>query len=785
MASLGILSVDLALQSANFMNGMRAAAAQTQQSSAAMTSALGMAKGAFGGLAGILSVDFMARQTMAAFDFADAIVDLSDRTGASTKTLQEWRYAAQMSGSSVESADAAMDKFAKNLGSAQAGNKAMAATFKELGVAIDQNVDPALRQFMDGVAKLPTAAMRNAKATQVMGKSAADLTVLLSGGSKGFDTLAQAADAYGIVLEDSLLRNAGQVNDKLDTMKMILNAQMANMIIQNADALVSFANAAIQAGAAAANFFEQMRANRDMSVANGINFGSDIPTVIGARLRGETGEQLSNRKRAEMKTYGAGRQKLLTDIAGRYNDKLRNGADPKSAEMQALRAEGAQIREADARSRQSLVPPPQARITLPTRSEGGSKPKSSTPKAVHEKSAEELDLQWRREWLGLQNDFLDADSDLSTDPVRKAQNKSDALRNDYTYRVSEIANDTGTDQEVREGKKRYTQVQSDQLKEAENALFDARFDAIQRDKNEEIAKASLAVTEGAYRNDLDILQSQASLAKSSKDRRDAALRIVDKEYALEKIQLEAITHSETASKAEKDIAEARLKILDTLRGNAVQAAKDQTAGPLEQYLKNIPNTAGEVNDQLEQIQVEGLDHLQDGLMGVIRGTESVGSAFKNMVGGILDGLMQIALQQAIIKPLGSLLFGGDSGSGGLLGGLLKSIIPAVASKGGIPLNLGARANGGMTRPGNYLTGERGPEIVSIGANANVISNAGIRGVAGAANDNGGLHIHIGNITSNDPDMVRQMVTEGVMKATPMIAEHSSNVTIAKLQRRTM
>ena len=90
---------------------------------------------------------------------------------------------------------------------------------------------------------------------------------------------------------------------------------------------------------------------------------------------------------------------------------------------------------------------------------------------------------------------------------------------------------------------------------------------------------------------------------------------------------------------------------------------------------------------MQNVEVEGLKHLEDGLMGVLDGTKSVKDAFKDMASTIVQGLVRIALQQAIIKPLGNLLFGsGEQGAGGgLLGSILGSVLHATVK--------GARANG--------------------------------------------------------------------------------------------
>ncbi|RYE52592.1 MAG: hypothetical protein EOP20_14700, partial [Hyphomicrobiales bacterium] len=198
-------------------------------------------KSALVGLGGALALKELAGATQRAFDYADAIQDLSDRTGASTKMIQEFRFAAQLSGSSVEVADAALEKFARTLGLAQSGGDAQVKLFKELGVT-SGNFDVALRQTMDGLAKLPSTQQRAALGFQAFGKSSATLTGLMGQGSSGFDELAAKAQELGIVLKDDVIRNAGGANDKLDTLKMILNAQFANAVIQNANSLVSLAD---------------------------------------------------------------------------------------------------------------------------------------------------------------------------------------------------------------------------------------------------------------------------------------------------------------------------------------------------------------------------------------------------------------------------------------------------------------------------------------------------------------------------------------------------------------
>jgi hypothetical protein len=101
------------------------------------------------------------------------------------------------------------------------------------------------------VAKLPSIQQQNAATLEAMGKSAGSLTALLGQGSKGFNSLADEAQRYGIVLDEQLLRAAGPANDQLDRMKMILDAQFAQAVAKNVGGLLALAAAFGKVGSAA------------------------------------------------------------------------------------------------------------------------------------------------------------------------------------------------------------------------------------------------------------------------------------------------------------------------------------------------------------------------------------------------------------------------------------------------------------------------------------------------------------------------------------------------------
>jgi len=94
---------------------------------------------------------------------------------------------------------------------------------------------------------------------------------------------------------------------------------------------------------------------------------------------------------------------------------------------------------------------------------------------------------------------------------------------------------------------------------------------------------------------------------------------------------------------------------------------------------------------------------------------------------------------------------------------------------------GARANGGMTAPGTYLVGERGPELATFSQPANVTST---RALKGFANDNqsGAIHVTFGTITSNDPAAVKAMALQAMAEAAPIFRKQAVDATLAKLKR---
>lgn len=775
---IGSLYVNMALESANFVSGLKAATAQTERAGAAINNAFSIAKGAVVGFLGALGVDALIGVTQRAFDFSDAIVDLSDKTGASTKFIQEFGYAAQMSGSSVESASAGLEKFTKKLGEAEAGNKTARDELLAYGVT-SFDVDTAVRQAADGISQLDSRQKQNAATMDLFGKKAGDLTVLMSGGSAAISDLAMRAQELGIVLADDVLRNAGQVNDQLDTMKMILDAKMANMIVQNADSIALLADKFITLATNISQAAEAWNIYNNMSGFRSGDIGAARSLARTKSGRAAMLNDLDDRLVQNSRDRASGRGQRQTALGGLIS--WTDGSSPEEdarldAEFRTLnRQRNAIMRLDQAAARNRTGGRPRGdrdlrNVRVPSNPSAKSKP---TPTPVHLLSDNELNTKWADALEAAQNQELSARQAITQSVAERAKLERDILYNESNARTRAIKLDTGSDQEVREGKRRYTKAQADQLLALEDQSYTQQLQLTYLREDEELARQKLSVAQSGLQNDMDLLNGQDELARTANERREIALRLVDLQYRQEKLALDAIVASQTATDAEKQIAQARLNILGQLKGQAEQKAVDSTKSPIDAYLDAIPRTADEMNEAMENVAVDGLDNLKSGLHDCIKGAGDLGDAFSSMADRIIDGLLEIALQQAIIKPLGAALFGGSDGGSGILGSIIQGARAGVT---------GGKANGGLGNRGRWLVGEHGPEVVEMGGPFKMIPNDKLDGARGSG---GGINVTFGAITSNDPEMVKAVAVQAISELKPLLMKQSSDYTISQLRRPRM
>lgn len=259
------------------------------------------------------------------------------------------------------------------------------------------------------------------------------------------------------------------------------------------------------------------------------------------------------------------------------------------------------------------------------------------------------------------NDIAAARADLTNSAVERAAIERSRIEGERENRNGEIENQAkqgglGTGDEANKRKLELQRLNNDRAA-LETQVVDAR-------EQQRVADEALALAQAGRGNQAELLQAQANLATTASERRQLELAILDITYDEEQARLEGLIASRDASESEKKIAAARLAMLGQLKDGDRQNIERQNAGPLDQYRERLRSATGSMNESLQGVAVDGLTDLEDGLTGLVTGTESVSSAFKKMAKSILADLARIAIQRAIVSAIGGSGFFGLKLAGG-------------------------------------------------------------------------------------------------------------------------
>lgn len=276
------------------------------------------------------------------------------------------------------------------------------------------------------------------------------------------------------------------------------------------------------------------------------------------------------------------------------------------------------------------------------------------------------------------NDIAAAKADLTNSAVERANIEKARIESERQNRANEIA------AQAKQGglgvgaladtRKLELQNLNDKRADLETQVVDAR-------ERQRVADEGLAIASADRGNQVELLQKQADLLTSASARRDLEQRILAIQYDEERAKLDAVIASRDSTAAERKIAERKLDLLGELQAADEQGVNQKNAGQVEQYRERLRGATGDMRESLDGIVANGLGNVEDGLVGIVNGTESVGSAFKRMAASIISDLARIAIQKAILSTIGSSFLGfADGGSlgsipgradGGSLGGMIS------------------------------------------------------------------------------------------------------------------
>lgn len=238
-------------------------------------------------------------------EFADAIGKTADKVGVGVEALQELRYAAQQNGVEQRALDIGLQRFSRRLGEAAQGQGELRATLEQYGIAVRdvngriRSTEDVLKDYADAVQGAESKQEQLRLAFKGFDSEGAALVNLLRQGSGAFDEYGAAARRLGIVMDESLIRNAAVANDRLSDLQKVLAIKFATAVTQNADsiitltnALIDFANFLTEKGAIVASGYRAIFGiANDQDIANELRIQGN--TLFRARM--EAQDQLNKR----------------------------------------------------------------------------------------------------------------------------------------------------------------------------------------------------------------------------------------------------------------------------------------------------------------------------------------------------------------------------------------------------------------------------------------------------------------------------------------------------------
>jgi hypothetical protein len=211
----------------------------------------GLATSVTGLFAGALAVGAVARFTRETISALPAITDLSDQTKVSADAIQSLGFAASQSGSDATTLAGGLIKLTRNIGDAAKGTGTVADTFASLGIHVRdaggsvRDTDAVLLDLADALAKIPDTARRADKATELLGRSGAQLVPFLSQRSAAIAGMQAEARALGLVLDEQTIRAFDDVDDRLNKAEATFGGAARAIVVALLPALERMADVAV------------------------------------------------------------------------------------------------------------------------------------------------------------------------------------------------------------------------------------------------------------------------------------------------------------------------------------------------------------------------------------------------------------------------------------------------------------------------------------------------------------------------------------------------------------
>lgn len=259
-----------ARQSANRMRDYYGSSADGIIASMNKVRAAGVA--AIGAIAG----NQIVRSIRATISELSNLAKMADRVGFSTREFQGLEFGFGQAGVKVNDLTRAMETFTQRVGEAQQGAGSLLQTLQSFNVSLTDDGGrlrsqyDLLRDMADVLRRLPNQAQRLAIAQAAFGTAGRDMVNALAGGAAGIDQMVEAAQNAGLIMDDSLLRRAEEIDDKFDLVARQITTKFKAMVISSVDGFATL-------GEKAEEFGETLREAFNVEGIAAIEFPNAVP----------------------------------------------------------------------------------------------------------------------------------------------------------------------------------------------------------------------------------------------------------------------------------------------------------------------------------------------------------------------------------------------------------------------------------------------------------------------------------------------------------------------------
>ena len=192
----------------------------------------GIAAGATVVAGGVLKVAMNSAQA------ADEIDKMSQKIGISKEGYQEWSYVLGQNGMDISSLQMGMKTLVTQMDGAISGTASSVEMFDKLGLSVTDSTgalkdqETMMKEVMIALADMPNGTEKARLATELFGRSGAELMPMLNQGSEAMLELTQRSHDLGLIMSDEAV-NAGVVlGDTMDDVKQSLGMVVTELGVQ-------------------------------------------------------------------------------------------------------------------------------------------------------------------------------------------------------------------------------------------------------------------------------------------------------------------------------------------------------------------------------------------------------------------------------------------------------------------------------------------------------------------------------------------------------------------------